>query len=210
MNTMVGKEIVQNGCPTAYLTVFTSFHITDCPDPDQALNFWNEYLVDFETQFWDEPAWNITRQDADYSSNFAYVNNGVLVVGLNLVGGIVHDNREWERRHTANLEWIDDQYLVNEGDFDVMVILAHADPAILTNDNFYSTFFERVQTNYDVQVVLVNRNLQDETWGLETEFNEIENLMRVVVEGSVWPPLLMQIDTKAGTIDVDQSTWFRT
>lgn len=122
----------------------------------------------------------------------------------------MHDNREWERRHTANLEWIDDQYLVNEGDFDVMVILAHADPAILTNDNFYSTFFERVQTNYDVQVVLVNRNLQDETWGLETEFNEIENLMRVVVEGSVWPPLLMQIDTKAGTIDVDQSTWFRT
>lgn len=180
----------------------------DCPDPEQALDFWKQTLVDFETTFWDFPTWNITRQEPDYSENLAFINNGVLFVAVNLVGGIVHDNREWEQRHAANLEWIDDQYLINEGNFDVMVVFAHADPAILTNDDFYNTFFDRVRDNYSVQVILVNRNLQGETWGVERQFNQIDNLMRVVAEGSIWPPLLLQIDTAAGTIDVDQSQWY--
>lgn len=181
----------------------------DCPDPDQALSFWREYLVGFETQYWDEPTWNITRQDPDYAENFAYVNNGVLFIGVNLVGGTVHDSREWQERHAANLEWIDDQFLINEGDFDVMVVLAHGDPVVLANEGFYRTFYARVEDNYNVQVILVNRNLQGENWGLEARFNGIANLMRVVAEGSVWPPLLMQIDTKAGTVDIDQSQWFQ-
>jgi hypothetical protein len=57
-------------------------------------------------------------------------------------------------------------------------------------------------------VVLVHRNLGVDSWSLEAEFNGISNLMKVVVEGSIWPPMRMQIDTAQGTVDIDQGEWF--
>ncbi len=165
--------------------------------------------MDYETQFWPATdAWNSTRQQPDYAENFAYVYNDVLFVGINLVGGVVHNTREWQNRHQANLQWIDEQYYLNEGDFDVLVVLAHADPDIQANSNFFETFYERVQFNYKVQVLFVHRNLGVETWALEPQFNGVDNLMVVVVEGSIWPPMMIQLDTKAGTVDVDQGQWY--
>ena len=169
-------------------------------------------------KFWPAPTlWNVTRQEPDFAENFAFLyptnadnnNNGVLFIGINLVGGIVQDNREWQDRHEANLEWIDDQYKANEEDFEVMVVVAHSDPLLTANDNFFQTFFQRVEKDYsERQVVLVHRNLGVDSWSLETEFNGISNLMKVVVEGSIWPPMRMQINTAQGTVDIDQGEWY--
>jgi hypothetical protein len=52
------------------------------------------------------------------------------MVGINLVGGVVHDAREWEDRHAANLQWIDDQYQQYMGE-----VLAHADPSKKQTNN---------------------------------------------------------------------------
>ena len=191
---------------------------TDCPNPDEAFSFWETYLLNYETKFWPTPTlWNVTRQEPDFAENFAFVyptnndknNNGVLFVGINLVGGLVHDNREWQDRHEANLEWIDEQYKANEKDFDVMVVMGHADPLLTSSDNFFQTFFDRVETDYsERQVVFVHRNLGVDAWSLETEFNGISNLMKVVVEGSIWPPMRMQINIAEGTVDIDQAEWY--
>jgi hypothetical protein len=163
----------------------------------------------FETKFWPTPqAWNITRQAPDYSENFAYVFNGALFVGINLVGGVVHDAREWQDRHQADLQWIDDNYLKYEGQFQVMVVLAHADPDIQANDDFFATFYTRVETDYTLQVIFIHRNLGVESWGLEPAFNGLSNLIVVVMEGSVWPPMLVEIDTAAGIVDIDQEQWY--
>ena len=166
-------------------------------------------MLDYETQFWPAPtAWNTTRQEPDYAENYAYVYNRVLFVGINLVGGTVQDTREWQNRHQADLQWIDDHYNLHNGTIDMMVILAHSDPDIQSNSNFFTTFYERVQLNYKLQVVLLNRNLGVETWGLKPKFNGIDNLTVVVVEGSIWPPMLIQLDPKAGTVDIDQGQWY--
>jgi hypothetical protein len=163
----------------------------------------------FEDRFWPTPtAWNVTRQEPDFPENFAYVYNGLLIVGINLVGGVVHDQREWQTRHEANLAWIDGQYYDNEGQFSVMVILAHADPDIQANDDFFVTFYQRVEVNYDLQVLFIHRNLGVESWGLEPAYNNIDNLMVIVVKGSVWPPMLVEIDTRAGIVDIDQDQWY--
>ena len=181
----------------------------DCPDPDQAFAFWKQYLLDYETQFW--PAtnvWNTTRQEPNYPENFAYVYNRVLFVGIDLVGGSVNDDREWQSRLQADLDWIDDQYNLHAGTIDFLVILAHSDPAIQANSNFFTDFYEHVQLYYAVQVVFLHRNLGTETWGQEPQFNGLNNLTVVAVEGSIWPPMLIQIDTKAGTVDIDQGQWY--
>ena len=175
-------------------------------------------MLNYETKFWPAPTlWNVTRQEPDLEENFAFVcptnnengSNGVLFVGINLLDGLVHNNREWQARHEANLAWIDEQYRANEKVFDVMTVLAHGDPLLTSNDNFFQTFFERVKEDYsERQVVVVHCNLDVNSWSLETQFNGISNLMMVVVEGSIWPPMRMQIDIADGTVDIDQAEWY--
>ena len=185
--------------------------LVDCPDPEQAFGLWYQYVLGFESKHWNAPTrWNITRQQPDYPENFAYVYNGILFVGINLVGGVIHDAREWENRHLANLQWIDDVYAeyYPQGVINTMVVLAHADPDIQANDSFFDAFFQRVENDYQLMTIFIHRNLGIESWGLEPQFNKIQNLIMVVVEGSIWPPMLIEIDPVAGIVDVDQTEWY--
>ena len=89
-----------------------------------------------------------------------------------------------------------------------MAILAHADPEIQANNAFFTTFYNRVRNDYTVQVIFFHRNLGIQPWEIQPNFEGISNLIVVVVQGSVWPPMLVQIDTQAGIVDVNQDTWY--
>jgi hypothetical protein len=189
----------------------SSIIFLDCPDPVQALSYWYDYNLRSETKYWPAPThWNITRQEPDFAENFSFVNNGVLFIGINLVGGVIHDADEWKRRHEADLQWIDDLYnqFQPTGEVSAMVIIAHADPDIQVNEDFFATFWTRVRDNYAMLTIFVHRNLGIETWALEPQFQGIENLQVVVVEGSIWPPMMIQIDPVAGVVDIDQYQWY--
>lgn len=179
----------------------------DCPNPTQALEFWYEYLLDFETKFWPEPSWEITRQSPDYSENFAFLHRNVLFVGINLVGGIIHNQEEWDARHDADLLWIDTAATKYDGNYTTMVVLAHADPDIEINQNFFTGFYPMVE-GYDEKIIFMHRNLGVDTWNRESGFNGIPNLDVVAVEGSTWPPMRVQIDPISGTFTIEQSLWY--
>jgi hypothetical protein len=166
----------------------------DCPDPNQAFSFWNEYILGFETKYWSGPSWEISQQAPDYPENFSFLQGRVLFVGLNLVGGIVHDQQEWDLRHEANLLWVNQTVSEMDGDFEI-------------NDNFFVSFYQMVQT-YDEKVIYVHRNLGIDTWQLEPQFNGIPNLDVVVVQGSVWPPMWIQLNTETGSFAMDQESWY--
>jgi hypothetical protein len=182
--------------------------LSDCPNPTQAFAFWYEYILDFETKYWLAPSWNITRQTPNYSENYAFLHHNVLFIGVNLVGGVVHDQKEWNNRHAANLAWVESTVSNHEGTFETLVVLAHADPDIDINDNFFVPFYALVQ-GYDEKVIFLHRNLGIDTWKVESEFNGISNLDVVVVEGSLWPPMWVQIDTATGTYSINQDTWYQ-
>jgi hypothetical protein len=181
--------------------------IIDCPNPTQALEFWYEYLLGFETKYWPEPSWDIVRQSPDYSENFVFLERNVLFVGINLVGGIIHNQEEWDARHLVDLVWIDTAAAKYNGNYTTMVILAHADPDIEINQNFFTGFYPMVKT-YDEKVIFIHRNLGVDTWNMESGFNGIPNLDVVAVEGSTWPPMWVQIDPISGTYTIDQSSWY--
>jgi hypothetical protein len=197
---------------THLLTTFYLFPavIVDCPVAELALSYWYEYNLEFETKFWPASTlWTVTRQTPLYPENFAYVYQGVLFVGINLVGGEVKDALEWSDRHRANLAWIKFQYTENMGSISTMVILAHSGPDIPDNDPFFTILFADVQDVYtDTQVLFIHRNLQDLPWKLEPQYEGIENLQLVTVEGSVWPPMLVEIDAATGVADFDQDEWY--
>ena len=171
------------------------------------MGFWNQYLLGFETKYWQDPSWSVIRQSPDYSENFAFLQREVLFVGINLVGGIVHDQAEWDARHEANLLWIDTTAAKYDGSYTTMVLFAHADPDIEINQNFFNDFYPMVE-RYDEQVIFIHRNLGIDTWKKETGYNGIPNLEVVTVEGSKWPPMWVQIDPISGTYAIDQSSWY--
>mmetsp|Transcript_26823 Transcript_26823/g.30657 ORF Transcript_26823/g.30657 Transcript_26823/m.30657 type:complete len:561 (-) Transcript_26823:329-2011(-) len=180
----------------------------DCPDPNQAMGFWKKHLLDYELEYWPTPSWEVLRDEEPYDPNFAFVLRRVLYVGINLVGGKVHDEEEWKNRQEANLNWIQTQFSEYRKEFDVMILFTHADPNITTNDDFFKPFFERVRTTYNFPVVLVHRNLGMQGSGLEQNYEDIQDLVVLVVKGDAWPPMKVEIDTRSGSFSWDQGNWF--
>lgn len=180
----------------------------DCPNIEEAFDFWEEYLLGYETKHWPEPAWQVERFTPEYAENFAFVLRNILYIGINLVGGRVHSDSEWADRQKANLKWIDDSFRDNKPLFDVMVIFAHADPDIETNDDFFEPLFERIEFDYALPTILIHRNLGVESSSIEENFNNIPDFVVLVAEGGIWPPMRVEIDTITGSFVWDQENWY--
>jgi hypothetical protein len=189
----------------------------DCVVPSEALAFWKKYLVNYETLYWPAPSWSISRDtNAGYPENYAFGNsNGVVFVGINIVGGLVHDAAEWSARHQANLLWIDNAYRYYRRTHQILVIFAHGAPMVSASDanqvGFYGPLFLNIQQTYTkMQFVIVHRNLVTQTYGVERNYTGIPNLSVVTTQGSIWPPMKIDIDIRTApwTIAVNQDTWY--
>ncbi len=75
----------------------------DTRDPNRAWTYWKRHLLGLEERFAGMP--RVFRQ-AGRPENVAWVSSGVLMVGINLVGGRVHDAEEWRMRHRQDAEWV--------------------------------------------------------------------------------------------------------
>lgn len=105
----------------------------DCPDPDDAWRLWSLHLLHLERSFTlpFPVATQETRQE-----NFAFVTHGVLFIGLNLVGGTIHDAAEWTRRHADNLAWTRRHLTERQAHVRAAVLLAQANPTEAHRDYF--------------------------------------------------------------------------
>lgn len=93
----------------------------DCDDPAEAFGFWKKYFFHFH-ESWNQK-WTTSYQ-AGQTENFTWVQNDVLFVGLNIVGGRVHDPAEWNQRLASNAKWLGK--LVDEISPKTVVIFGHA------------------------------------------------------------------------------------
>ncbi len=98
----------------------------DLDNPAEGLEFWNRQFRDFEKYF--PNALAIEKQKVR-PENFAFVSKGVLVIGLNIVGGKVHDKAEWDTRLQQDADWVSEQFTRHKSDTRAAVLLAQATPA---------------------------------------------------------------------------------
>jgi hypothetical protein len=188
------------------------FLFSDCDDPEQALSYFYSYLVNYPETYW-TPSWQVWREQpvegTNYNENFVFQINDVVFCGLNLVGGTVHNAAEWESRHQANLEWVNEIYRSFRREATVMVILAHAGPEISSNDNFYEPLFSSIQQDYlDMQIVLIFRSGDDQSSTIEYNYRDIDHLTIISVLASVWPPMQIQIRTnEVFQISINGTDW---
>ena len=98
---------ILRGSPQPVLIVPGDNEWNDCPDPAAAWRLWTMYFLGLEGS-WALP-FPVTRQQ-ERPENFAFSHRGVLFLGLNLVGGRVHDAAEWTRRHAENVAWMKEHF----------------------------------------------------------------------------------------------------
>ncbi|MEZ5300058.1 MAG: hypothetical protein R3F11_05235 [Verrucomicrobiales bacterium] len=83
----------------------------DAKDPDAAWMAWKAELGDLDQRT--KCPWPVQRQTGR-DENFAFTRSGIAFVGINLVGGRVHDKEEWKLRHADDAAWIKER-LASDG-----------------------------------------------------------------------------------------------
>lgn len=158
----------------------------DCQKPDRGWNYWQKYFRRFD-QRWKHD-FQVSRSEK-HDENFTFVHHQVLFVGLNLVGGRVHDQQEWKSRHLDDLNWTTAAMARHGKQVHAMVILAHASPQ-QNHDDFFRPLVTAAQ-QFSKPVLYLHgdghRWIKDQPW-------EAKNILRVQVDqGGKASPLKITI-----------------
>ena len=128
--------------------------------------------------------------------NFAFQYKGVLILGLNLVGGIVHDSLEWKSRHRQNADWVENQF--NKSKYDVRATVIFAQAKL---DEKHFSFTERFLEScreFKKPVIFIHGDGHE--WIYDNPWLE-SNLIRIQVDkGGIAPPLQVTVELNPDSI----------
>lgn len=155
-----------------------------CANPDQAWNYWDQHFMAFD-QNWDVP-FEVQRQ-ASYPVNNAFVQQNVLFIALNLVGGRIHDQVEWDTMLQNAYDWIGQQ--LQGKNISAAVILAQANPD--AKHRIFMDQFLPLVKEFERPVLFIHGDghhwLHDDPW-------QVPNLIRIQVDkGGIADPLQVTI-----------------
>ncbi|NQV28543.1 MAG: hypothetical protein HQ518_29675 [Rhodopirellula sp.] len=158
----------------------------DCLNPAQAWTYWDQYFMKFD-RHWKHDL-TVERQKIR-EENFAFVKGNVLFVGLNIVGGRVHDEQEWKLRHASNLDWVKSSLQRSGKEISSLVVFGHAKPAKV-HDDFFGPF-SQVAEDFEKPVLYLHGD--GHKWIYDRPF-KATNILRVQVDqGGIAPPLKVSV-----------------
>lgn len=105
----------------------------DTDNPAFAFQTWQDNFLRFDQNWTHNIA--VTYQE-ERQENFAFVIDGTLYIGINLVSGRIHDAAEWTERQADDLAWIQQNFALYGDLATSAVIFGHASP----QKSGYSTF----------------------------------------------------------------------
>lgn len=151
----------------------------DCDDPASALQLWNQYFLNFHQNWMFDQS--ITYQENRFE-NFAWVQEKVMFMGLNLVGSQVHDEDEWNDRLTDNGNFLQAFVTDHGDDSKALVIFGHAN-MIEAGAEKFKTFTDVLQMTareFDKPILYLQGD--GHFWFMNRPYDE-ENILRVQIQG---------------------------
>ena len=151
----------------------------DCDIPEDGLALWRTYFLDFHNN------WNFlyaVENQEERPENFAWVENRVLFLGLNLVGSSVHDQMEWHNRLADDAEWVEQQFEQQKDSIEVAVLFGHANMTELNPEKFepFTERFRKASVVLDKPVLYLQG---DGHFWFENKPWPEKNIVRVQIEG---------------------------
>ncbi|MCH8839938.1 MAG: cadherin-like domain-containing protein [Planctomycetes bacterium] len=153
----------------------------DCSDPNQAWIYWDTHLMRLDENW--SHSFNVLHQSVR-EENFAFVHSGVLFIGINLVGGSVHDSSEWVQRMTDDADWVNQNFNNFGSQVTSAVVFGHAfpDPTGGDRQQFGQDFVTSAQ-NFVKPILYIHGDIHN--WQLDNPYNDAPNVTRVILEKGV-------------------------
>ena len=161
--------------------------INDCDDHEHGEEMWTNYFKYIDKR-WNH-TFNLTRW-GKLNESFSFLHKKVLYFGLNVIGGRPYSNSESNARHKEHLEMI---YSIldglDEGDFNVMVLLAHADPTCSSHHEDFFREFAEITEELGKPTIHFHGD-SHEYYEVEGGDYYVDNYMRISLDGeSTAPPI---------------------
>ncbi len=161
----------------------------DCDNTSEAFSLWEKYFMHFHEN-WEMP-WK-TDYQPERKENFTWVEQDVLFVGLNLVGGSVHDSTEWNSRLKANADWIESLIQKNNKALNALVVFGHANMDKTEKFKVFVEKFRSIAAAFQKPILYLQGDghywIHDRPW-------KEQNIQRVQVDAGA-RILKVEIDTK--------------
>ena len=158
----------------------------DCVSPDAGWKLWAKYFHRFD-QKW-KHKFLVSRQEKR-DENFTFVQSKVLFIGINIVGGRVHDAAEWKQRHADDLLWTQKNLERYGPSVQSTVIFGHALP-INVHDDYFDGLCEAAK-KFEKPVLYLHGD--GHRWIYDRPFKS-KNILRIQVDqGSIAPPIKVTI-----------------
>ncbi len=163
----------------------------DCSSPSQAWQYWTRYFSYFEDNFCGTFP---TEHQAVRPENMAFVVDGVLFIGINLVGGRVQSQSEWNTRMQQDADWVDFQFQDKMDQVRAAVVFAQAGPGNSNRDLFFNQFTTSAG-NFAKPVLFVHGDIH--TWRYDKPFSQ-QNITRLRVnKGGDEDPVQITVNMNA-------------
>jgi hypothetical protein len=166
--------------------------INDCNSISHGEEMWTKYFALFDKQY--DHSFDVSRW-GKLDESFSFVHKRILFLGLNIIGGKPASSSETSDRHSQHLQRI--RTIMNDqlDDFNVVVLLGHAEPTSYHDDFFGgdSGFLSMIK---DMGKPTIHFHGDWHAYyEREAEYG-VDNYMRISLDGeSVAPPIQVTIDT---------------
>ena len=164
----------------------------DCDHPKKAFKHWKKNFLKFNLHW--RTDWETTYQP-EQQENFTWIEQEVLFVGLNIVGGKVHSKKEWKKRLTSNADWLESLLEQNKSKgLKALVIFGHANMSIHP-ENFeeFTTKFRKLAAQFEKPILYLHGDGHE--WKKDRPWKE-KNILRVQVDAGA-RILEVRINTQA-------------
>lgn len=114
---------------------------TDLLNPAEGWTFWTRHLLKLD-EHWKKDV--VVERQSERPENMAWVQQGVLLIGVNMVGGNMKDAAEWHARHLVDAAWVKESLSKHGAASHAAVIFAQARPKEPQED-FFAIVIEEVK-----------------------------------------------------------------
>lgn len=192
--------------PVPVFMVIGDNEFNDCDiDPNAALAMWRNKFSGYHQKHWSRK-FAVTLMP-NRTEVFSFVHKQTLFIGLNLVGGKVHDLNEWKTRHAAQLAWIQPLMLRNRKAVHSVVVFGHADPGA-NQASFINPFVVFLRKKFPKTIPVLYLCGDAHKWGNNTAYLNVPNLFRLRLTGGV-KEKINKITVDPYRLGKDKSTSFQ-
>ena len=164
----------------------------NCPDPELGFERWANTFVRFAHKSSASHSMEIDYQQ-HRMENFAFLQNGVLFMGVHVIGGRPTTYDEFESRMKDNMSWIKAMYTLQADEIKGVMVFGNAAPGLIQLEDFFNgmaAFFGPTGKS----VLYVHANTGTGGVSIHKPFGAYSNMVAIQAPtGGKQPPLAITI-----------------